>query len=126
MCRKCQTFTFGIEQSGHQSTARADRPSASASQFGGVVRLPNRSSTGGRMAATSLNIHLIDKRMYREAEAAEYTGVPHKSFRVFCPVQPVRMTPKLLLWDKRDLDLWIDGLKAEAANHSHDDIVGRL
>ena len=36
------------------------------------------------------------------------------------------MTPKLLLWDKRDLDLWIDGLKAEAANHSHDDIVGRL
>ena len=78
------------------------------------------------MAATSLNIHLIDKRMYRETEAAEYTGVPHKSFRVFCPVQPVRMTPKLLLWDKRDLDLWIDSLKGEAANHSHDDIVGRL
>lgn len=94
--------------------------------FGGAVRFPNRNVTGGRMAAASLNIHLIDKRMYRESEAAEYTGVPHKSFRVFCPVQPVRMTPKLLLRDKRDLDLWIDGLKAEAANHSHDDIVGRL
>ena len=78
------------------------------------------------MAATSLNINLIDKRMHRETEAAEYTGVPHKSFRVFCPVQPVRMTPKLLLWDKRDLDLWIDGLKTEAANYCHDDIVGRL
>jgi hypothetical protein len=77
------------------------------------------------MAATSLNLHLIDKRKYRETEAAEYPGVLHTSFRLFCPVRPVRMTPKLLLRDKRDLDLWIDGLKAEPANHSHDDIVGR-
>lgn len=78
------------------------------------------------MAATSLNISLIDKRMYRETEAADYTGMPQKSFRVFCPVQPVRIAPKLLLWDKRDLDLWIDRLKAGSGDQTREEILGRL
>lgn len=76
------------------------------------------------MAAATLNLNVVEKRMLRESEAASYTGIPIKYFRAECPVVPVEMRPGLTLWDKRDLDAWIDRLKS--GTESHESILARL
>lgn len=43
-----------------------------------------------------------------------------------CPVQPVEMRPRTILWDKRDLDKWIDAKKEGAEMATQDAILGML
>lgn len=78
------------------------------------------------MADAKLNITVLEKRMLKQGEAAEYTGIPAKHFKTSCPVQPVEIRPGTALWDKRDLDQWIDTMKGGAAAESHYDILARL
>jgi len=76
------------------------------------------------MAAATLNLNVVEKRMLRASEAAAYTGMPLKYFKAECPVAPIEMRPGLTLWDKNDLDAWIDRLKSRT--ESHESILARL
>lgn len=78
------------------------------------------------MPTANLNISVIEKRMLKQAEAADYTGVPAKHFKATCPVQPVELRPGTALWDKRDLDKWIDAIKEGAEMATQDVILGKL
>ena len=62
------------------------------------------------MSSASLNISVVEKRMLKQSEAASYTGLPVKHFKSTCPVQPIELRHGTLLYDKHDLDQWIDGL----------------
>lgn len=74
----------------------------------------------------NLNISVVEKRMLRPAEAADYAGLAAKHFKAVCPVQPVELRQGVLLYDKRDLDQWIDNVKLGNETTSRDDILGRL
>jgi hypothetical protein len=78
------------------------------------------------MAAATLNLNVIEKRMLNDAEAASYCGLPAKHFKAACPVQPVQLGGNALRYDKRDLDQWIDSEKSGGAEASRDDILRRL
>ncbi|MDO8984266.1 AlpA family transcriptional regulator [Cypionkella sp.] len=79
------------------------------------------------MASANLNINVTEKRMMSEAEAASYCGfVAAKHFKVCCNVQPVNLGGKVLRYDKRDLDQWIDTEKTGDADNSREAILSRL
>lgn len=78
------------------------------------------------MPTTSLNISVVEKRMYRLAEAAAYCGLAVKHFKALCPDQPVALREGADLYDKRDLDRWIDTVKDGSEPQSHGDILARL
>jgi hypothetical protein len=78
------------------------------------------------MASTTLNLSVIQKRLLTKTEAAEHCGRPIKRFEIECPVNCVRFPNGDVRWDVRDLDAWIDSLKAGAADPNHDEIVARL
>ena len=63
--------------------------------------------------------------MLSAREAAEYCGVPQKKFSGVCRVSPVQLPGVDLRYDIRDLDEWLDGLKAGMPN-GDDDIIGKL
>jgi predicted alpha/beta hydrolase family esterase len=77
------------------------------------------------MATANLNIRLQPYRLMTKAEAAHYCRRSPKKFEAQCPVRPVEMADGDRLWDVRDLDQWIDSLKA-SGNGDGDDIVARL
>jgi hypothetical protein len=77
------------------------------------------------MAAATLNLRVQPFRLLTKAEAAGYCRRPLKKFEAQCPVRPVEMADGDRLWDVRDLDAWIDALKAGRADDA-DDIVGKL
>ncbi len=68
------------------------------------------------MASATLNIKVSPRRMLTAREAAEYCGLSPKRFPLECTVSPVEMPGGAKLWDMRDLDAWIDGLKDGAVN----------
>ncbi len=78
------------------------------------------------MANASLTINVNEKRMLKQSEAAVYTGLPPKLFKTTCPVQPIEMRPGTVLWDKRDLDNWIDAMKEGAEMATQDVNLGKL
>ncbi|MCZ4352952.1 hypothetical protein O4H61_10545 [Roseovarius aestuarii] len=78
------------------------------------------------MATTNLNINVVDKRMFKQSEAASYAGLPVKHFKTACPVRLVELKQGTLLWDRRDLDLWIDDVKSGAVIDTRDTILDRL
>lgn len=78
------------------------------------------------MGAATLNLNVVDKRMLSAPEAASYCGLPAKHFNTVCPVPPVSLGGKFRLWDKRDLDQWIDTEKAGLTDASQSAILGRL
>jgi hypothetical protein len=78
------------------------------------------------MANANLNISVIEKRMLKQSEAAEYTGLAAKHFKTTCPIQPVEMRKGTILWDKHDLDKWIDAMKEGTEMATHDAILGKL
>ena len=41
-------------------------------------------------------------------------------------MQPIQLRQGMLLWDKRDLDLWIDDVKTGTQAMTHDAILARL
>jgi predicted HTH domain antitoxin len=58
-------------------------------------------------------------------EAAEYCGVSAKRFSIEIAVRPIDMPGGQRLYDIRDLDQFLDNLKA-GASESYEDIIGRL
>lgn len=73
---------------------------------------------------------LPSARLLKKAQAAAYCGVSASAFARACPVAPISMAPpgrrndRLLRYDVRDLDRWIDGL-AEGWE-TDDEILARL
>ncbi|MDJ0994462.1 MAG: hypothetical protein QNI90_12880 [Dinoroseobacter sp.] len=78
------------------------------------------------MAHANLNITVIEKRMLKKSEAATYTGLQLKHFENVCPVQPIELRRGTVVYDKRDLDLWIDRIKAGKEAVTQADIVRKL
>jgi len=78
------------------------------------------------MSSANLNISVVEKRMLRQSEAASYTGLSLNLFKGNCPVQPVQMRPGTVLWDKKDLDAWIDAMKEGAELTAQDAILDKL
>jgi hypothetical protein len=77
------------------------------------------------MASASLNLSVIEKRMMTESEAASYCSLPVKTFKGACPVRLVCLGGRSV-YDKRDLDQWIDNVKTGSADTSQSAILGRL
>ena len=78
------------------------------------------------MAIATLNLNILQKRMLTKSEAAEHCGRSAKRFEIECPVQSVRFANGDVRWDVRDLDAWIDSLKAGLVDRDSDAIVDRL
>ncbi|MBQ4808901.1 hypothetical protein J4717_15610 [Phaeobacter sp. HS012] len=78
------------------------------------------------MATTNLNISVIDKCMMRPSEAASYSGLPVEHFKATCPVRPVELKQDTLLWDRKDIDDWIENVKSGAVSDTREDILDRL
>ena len=115
-----------------------DRPDHARSKQD-YIRTPNRAPItkalvlkshtllkGSSMASTSLNISVVEKRMLKLSEASDYTGLPAKHFKIICPVQPLELRKGTTVWDKRDLDQWIDTMKEGTEFASQDAILGKL
>ena len=78
------------------------------------------------MGSANLNISVVEKRMLSQTEAAHYSGLAVKHFKLLCPVQTLEIRPGLKAWDKRDLDIWIDDLKQDVELTTTDSILGKL
>lgn len=63
------------------------------------------------MSIATLNINVQPRRMLSAREAAVYVGVAMTRLAVDCGVAPVVMPNGRQLYDKADLDTWIDRLK---------------
>jgi hypothetical protein len=78
------------------------------------------------MSSATLQINVIPKRMLTKSEGAHHCGRSVKRFEIECPVRPRCFPNGDLRWDVRDLDLWLDSLKAGAGDHDADAIVAKL
>ena len=77
------------------------------------------------MANAMLNIRVIQPRMLSARQAADYVGLPLKRFPRICPVRPIAVTDSEARYDIRDLDLWLDQIKAGSSD-TDADILERL
>ena len=77
------------------------------------------------MANAMLNIRVVQPRMISVKQAADYVGIPLKRFPRICTVDPVAMPESQERYDIRDLDQWLDELKAGTAD-TDADILERL
>jgi hypothetical protein len=77
------------------------------------------------MSTATFQITLTPKRMLSEGESARHCGRSPKRFKLECPVQPIRFPNGDIRYDVRDLDAWLDSLKAGAANDD-DAIIKKL
>ena len=68
------------------------------------------------MTAATINLRIQPFRLLTRADAAHYCRRPLKRFDAECPVRPIQMSNGDRLWDVRDLDIWIDRLKAGAGD----------
>lgn len=82
-------------------------------------------SRGDRVSTATLNLRVLQKRMLRETEAAHHCGLSAKEFRRDCPIKRIKFPGGAELYDVRDLDNWIDTVKAGAGS-ADDEILGRL
>ena len=57
-------------------------------------------------------------RMLPLKDAANYCGIPARRFPAECEVPPVEMPHGKRLYDIRDLDTWLDGLKGNSLNEN--------
>ena len=56
----------------------------------------------------------IEPRLLPKAQAAAYCGMSLPTFDRLCPVNPVDLQLRGYLYDRKELDRWIDGLNAAA------------
>ena len=78
------------------------------------------------MSRANLNINVVEKRMYNPSEAAHYCGVAIKHFKALCPVAPVSLLRNEVLYDRIDLDAWIDTTKSGSEVQSREAILAKL
>jgi len=74
---------------------------------------------------TLLNIKVAPRRMLTKQEAAIYCGVALTRFDAHCSCSPVAVPGGHKMYDIKDLDRWLDSLKAPGAD-SDESILGRL
>lgn len=72
-----------------------------------------------------LNIRVSPRRMLSLREAGDYCGIPAKKLSAVTGIAPVEMPQGEKLYDIKDLDAWLDGLKNSALD-SNAAILGRL
>jgi hypothetical protein len=77
------------------------------------------------MANAMLNIRVVQPRMMSLKQAADYVGLPLRRFPRICTVKPVTMAESEERYDIRDLDQWLDQIKAGDAG-TDADILERL
>ncbi len=63
-----------------------------------------------RLGVVPTVIALIQPRMLSRKRAAAYCGVSVTRFREWCPVMPVRVTPRVILYDRAQIDRLLDSL----------------
>jgi hypothetical protein len=68
------------------------------------------------MSIATMKFKITPRRMLSAREAAEYCGLAAKAFSTECSIAPVQMPQGRKLYDMRDLDAWLDGLKSEEPN----------
>jgi hypothetical protein len=78
------------------------------------------------MSVAALQIRVTPKRMLDKKEAAAYCGRSLKRFEAECPVKPVCFANGDLRYDMRELDAWLDSMKAGAANDDVEAIIEKL
>jgi hypothetical protein len=78
------------------------------------------------MSQATLNLVLVPKRMLTKAEAAAHCGRSIKRFAIECPVRPIQFANGDLRYDVRDLDNWLDSLKAGHDDNDVDLILEKL
>jgi hypothetical protein len=76
-------------------------------------------------ASATLLLSIVPKRMLTRAEAAGHCGRSVKQFEAECPVTPIRFANGDLRFDVRDLDAWLDSVKAGQSGDV-DAIIARL
>lgn len=77
------------------------------------------------MSLATLQLNIVPKRMLTESEAAHHCGRPVKRFKMECPVSPVVFANGDRRFDVKDLDGWLDSMKAGRFSDA-EDIVARL
>jgi hypothetical protein len=78
------------------------------------------------MSSTLVQLSFTPKRMLTRSEAAQHCGRSVGRFKIECPVPPVIFANGDLRWDVRDLDSWLDGIKANSGDQDVDAILARL
>jgi hypothetical protein len=79
------------------------------------------------MPSATLNLRVGPRRMLSKRESSDYAGLTVKQFEAQCPVLPVEYPNGVKAWDMRDLDNWIDSLKAGGRDDDATDaILSRL
>jgi hypothetical protein len=78
------------------------------------------------MSSATLQINWQPKRMLTKSEAAHHCGRSVTRFQIECPVRPLCFANGDLRWDVRELDAWLDSLKAGNNDNDADAIVARL
>ena len=78
------------------------------------------------MSSATLQINWQPKRMLTKSEAAHHCGRSVTRFQIECPVKPIEFANGDLRWDVRELDAWLDSLKAGSNDNDADAIVARL
>ena len=68
------------------------------------------------MSSAMLQINWQPKRMLTVAEAAHHCGRSLTRFKIECPVAPLIYPNGDRRYDVQDLDVWINSLKAGAAD----------
>jgi hypothetical protein len=77
------------------------------------------------MSSAVIQLKFIPKRMLSKSEAAHHCGRSIRRFENECPVRPIRFPNGDERFDVRDLDAWLDSLKA-GDDRDADAIVARL
>lgn len=77
------------------------------------------------MAKAVLNLQIQPYRMLKKSDAAAYCGLPVSRFEHTCGATPVKYPDGSTLWDVRDLDHWLDGLKTGQTD-SDEALLNRL
>jgi hypothetical protein len=57
----------------------------------------------------------IEPRLLTQSDAAEYCRMGVATFKAVCGIAPVRQSGRKILYDRLDLDRWIDNQKTEQA-----------
>lgn len=75
--------------------------------------------------AKAVHIYKVPPRMLGLPDAAAYCGISGPHFKAHCPVRPLRLGDRVL-WDRVQIDRWLDALSAPCSIVSGDDHLERL
>lgn len=68
------------------------------------------------MSTATINLNVMPRRMLTLREAAKYVGLDVKRFHSACAVPAIDLPGGIKQYDIRDLDLWVDHIKAGSSD----------